>query len=99
MKNIPKLYDLTLEEINESLILEIIKLISIKREFVITPLSVLGITGFPIANQIDVLNNKAKTRKIKQILFDLSNKGFIEQRKSQQDYKGIKEIGYNFIKD
>ncbi len=97
MKNIAKLYDLSLLEINELLILEIIKSISAKREFVITPLSILGASGFPIANQTEVLNNKAKTRKIKQILIDLKDKGIIEQRKSKQDYLGIKEAAYNLI--
>ncbi|WP_299229675.1 hypothetical protein [uncultured Psychroserpens sp.] len=98
MKNIPKLYDLTIEEINELLILGIIKSISEKREFVITPLSILGASGFPIANQTEVLNNKAKTKKIKQILIDLKDKGLIEQRKSKQDYLGIKETAYNLLK-
>jgi len=98
MKNIPKLYDLSLEEINEPLILELIKLISEKREFVITPLNILGISGFPIANQTVLLNNKAKTKKIKRILMELKYKGIIEQRKSKQDYRGIKETAYNLIK-
>jgi len=98
MKNIPNLYNLSVEQINESVILGIIELITNKREFVITPLRILGVSGFPIANQTEVLNNKAKTKKIRQILIDLKDKGIIKQRKSKQDHLGIKETAYNLIK-
>ena len=97
MKDIPKLYNVTIEEINEPLILGIINIASLKKEFVITPLSILRASGFPISNQTEVLNNKAKTRKIKRILVDLKNKQIITKRKSKHDYLGIKETAYNFI--
>ncbi|RSK41301.1 hypothetical protein [Mangrovimonas spongiae] len=97
MKNIPKLYDVTLEEINETLILGIIKSISEKRKFVITPLNIMGESGFPIADQTEVLKNKAKRIKIKRILADLNTQGIIEKRVSKQDYLGMKETAYNLI--
>ncbi|MCL6273294.1 hypothetical protein M3P19_04695 [Muricauda sp. 2012CJ35-5] len=98
MKNLPKLYNIPLEEINEVLILKIIKSVTDNKELVITPLSVLGVTGFPIANQTEVLGNKPKIKKIKNILINLKNQGIIQQRKSKQDYKGIKETAYDLIK-
>lgn len=98
MRNLPKIYDLTLEEIDETLILKIIKKVIEKREFVITPISLMGITGFPIREQKEVLGNKRKIRKIKKILTDLAEQGILQKRKSSQDYLGIREVGYNFIK-
>lgn len=98
MKNLPKIYDLTLEEVDEDLVLGLIEKVSQKRQFVITPLSVLGVTGFPISEQEEVLGNKNMIRKIKGILSDLATQGILEQRESKQDFRGIKEIGYNLVK-
>ena len=97
MKDIPKLYSLSLSEIDEVLILEIVESVSSKREFVITPLSILGVSGFPIADQTEVLKNKPKIKKIKNILASLKTQGIVRQRKSKQDYKGIKETAYELI--
>lgn len=99
MKNLPKIYDLTLEEIDEPLILGVIEKVVQKRTFVITPLNILGVTGFPIREQNEVLSNKNKIRKIKGILLDLSKKGILKQRQSKQDHLGIKEVAYNLIND
>ncbi|TMM57854.1 hypothetical protein FEE95_00015 [Maribacter algarum] len=98
MGNQTKIYDLAPEEIDESIILKIIFDEVEKREFVITPLSVMGITGFPISEHKEILGNKQKIEKIKKILSDLSTKGILEKRKSKQDFRGIKEIGYNLVK-
>ena len=65
MQNIPKLYNLPIEQINETIILEIIKLVSNKRKFVITPLNILKVSGFPTLNQTELLKNKSKKRKNK----------------------------------
>ena len=95
MNNLPKLYNLNIEEINSDLITTIIECISEKRDFVITPSSILGVTGFPISDQTAISNNKNKVRKIKNILSELENSGYLTRRKSKQDFLGIKEVGYN----
>jgi len=40
-----------------------------------------------------------KKEKIKRILIELEIKGIIKQRKSKQDFLGIKETAYNLILD
>ncbi len=98
MKILPKIHDLTIEQINEGVVLTIIERAIQKRTFVITPLSIMGATGFPIQDQKEVLNNKRKVAKIKDILIDLSQKGILARRKSKQDFLGLKEVGYNYMR-
>jgi hypothetical protein len=93
-----KFYNLKANEITEEMVIEVIFKNIKKKNFVITPLSVLGLTGFPIKEHLEVLNNKAKTQQIKKILVALEVKGILIKRAAKQDFKGIREIGYDWIK-
>ncbi|PIF47169.1 hypothetical protein CLU96_4217 [Chryseobacterium sp. 52] len=53
--------------------------------------------GFPVAEHKFILENKTIIFKIKQILIELEKDGILAKRKSKQDFKGIKEIGYDYI--
>ena len=92
-----KFHELDFKKITETEVLEIIVENTKKRKFVITPLSILGLTGFPIAEQSKVLNNKDIIQKLKQILEDLETKKKLLRRKSKQGFKGIMEVGYDYV--
>ena len=93
----PKLHDTNIEDIDSDLILKIIEKACQKKEFIVTPLKILGVTGFPTQEQKLVLSNKDKIKKIKEILVGLESQGILEKRKSKQDHLGIKEVGYNYL--
>lgn len=40
---------------------------------------------------------KSTISKLKRILSDLNKEGILIKRKTKQDFKGIKEIGYDYI--
>lgn len=97
MKNLPKLYDLEYTDIDSKLILSIILATSKRKKIVVTPLSVLGVTGFPISDQTVVLKNKKKIRLIKDILSELEQSGYLKRRSSRQDFLGRKEVAYDLM--
>ena len=87
-----------MKKISEIKALEVIQQnVSMRDNFVITPLNILKSEGFPIGDQNFVLNNKDEIQKIKTLLVTLENEGLLAKRKSKQDYKGIKETAYNFV--
>lgn len=96
MKIEPNLLRTDIKDIDLKLVIRIIKMAKTKRNFVITPINILRITGFPTSNQEIILNNRKKIKKIKQILAELSDLGMISERKSMQDHLGIKEKAYDY---
>ncbi|AZA63423.1 hypothetical protein EG345_00905 [Chryseobacterium carnipullorum] len=63
----------------------------------VTPVSILKKFGFPVSEHHFLLENKALILKLKYILEELNEDGILIQRESKQDFKGLKEIGYDFI--
>lgn len=86
-----------LEELDKIKILELLKLQMSKKKFVVTPISILKKCGFPVSEHHFLLENKAVILTLKYILKELSEDGILIQRESKQDFKGVKEIGYDFI--
>jgi hypothetical protein len=87
-----------MKAIDEINVFEVIQQNVAKRnEFVITPLNILKLEGFPISDQNFVLNNKVGVQKIKSLLVSLEKEGWLTKRKSKQDFKGIKETAFNFV--
>ena len=53
--------------------------------------------GFPVSEHKFMLENKSTILKLKKVLSKLNEEGILSQRKSKQDFKGIKEIGYDYV--
>ncbi|MGG7551800.1 hypothetical protein ACQ7CX_14370 [Chryseobacterium arthrosphaerae] len=88
---------ITLDEIDETKIIECLRNQSIKNNIVITPISILKSFGYPVSDHAFLLENKSTISKLKRILSDLNKEGVLIKRKTKQDFKGIKEIGYDYI--
>tara|TARA_R110001592_G_scaffold138699_1_gene358175 strand:+ start:479 stop:1000 length:522 start_codon:yes stop_codon:yes gene_type:complete len=86
--------ELTLE-ILETLIIE---LKTSNKKIVITPINLMKLNGAPVSDQTWLLNQKPRIKKLKTLLVELKENGVLEERKSKQDFLGIKEVGYNIIK-
>ncbi|MBT2620358.1 hypothetical protein [Chryseobacterium sp. ISL-6] len=86
-----------LEELDQVKITEFLKLHTSKNKFVITPSSILKNMGFPVSEHKFMLENKSTILKLKKILAKLNKEGVLSQRKLKQDFKGIKEIGYDYV--
>ncbi|GEM_PF-5252039 len=63
----------------------------------ITPLRILEKVGVPIANQVAQLRCKNQRLKIKRILFQLSESGYLKAEKVKHDTLGVKEDRYKLI--
>jgi len=86
-----------LEELDKSKVFELIRLQTNRKKFVITPISILKNFGFPVAEHKFLLENKSTISKLKLILFELNEEGFLIERASKQDFKGIKDKGYDYV--
>ncbi|MGE6394204.1 hypothetical protein [Chryseobacterium scophthalmum] len=53
--------------------------------------------GFPIVSHSFIIQNKSLLSNLKQILKELEEEGVLTKRESQQDFLGIKEVGYDYI--
>lgn len=85
-----------LEDISKSFVLALLSQDKSK-SFVITPISILKKIGFPVSDQNFILENKSVINKIKVLLKELEVEGILSKRLSKQDFKGIKETGYDLI--
>jgi len=83
--------ELTLE-ILEKLIIE---LKTSNKKIVLTPINLMRLNGAPVSDQTWLLNQKPRIKKLKKLLFELKEKGLLNERKSKQDFLGIKEVGYD----
>ena len=86
-----------LENIDKPKLLEFIETQSLKKKIVIPPISILKSFGFPVSEHNFLLENKSTISRLKQILLKLSKEGILIKRESKQDFKGTKEIGYDYI--
>ena len=96
MKKYPDLLSPSVNDITKALIEETLAVIRLnKNKTVITPLNLLGCNGAPIADNGCVLSQKRRRRKILLILKELEQDGVLIRRAAKQDFKGIKEVGYD----
>lgn len=68
------------------------------KEIIITPINLMRLNGAPVSDQTWLLNQKLRSKKLKRLLIQLKENRILEERKSKQDFKGIKETGYDIIK-
>lgn len=85
-----------LMEIDKSKIIDFLKEKQSKRIFVVTPINILSNLGFPVSEHTFIIENKSTLLKLKKILKELENEKILTRRASKQDFKGIKETGYDY---
>lgn len=85
-----------LAEIDKSKIIDFLKEKQSKKMFVITPINILSNLGFPVSEHSFILENKPVLSKLKKILKELDNEKILLKREAKQDFKGIKEIDYDY---
>ncbi len=73
----------------------IIELKNSDKKIVITPINLMKLNGAPVSDQTWLLNQKPRIKKLKKLLIELKENGVLNERKSKQDFLGIKEIGYD----
>jgi hypothetical protein len=87
---------MNIKELDKSKIIEILKEKQTKN-FVITPIKILKTLGFPVAEHQFIIENKLLISNLKLIFKELEKEGLLIERKSKQDFKGIKETAYDYI--
>ncbi|SNR14718.1 hypothetical protein [Tenacibaculum jejuense] len=75
----------------------IIELKNSDKKIVITPINLMKLNGAPVSDQTWLLNQKPRIKKLKKLLFELKENGLLKERKSKQDFLGIKEVGYDIV--
>lgn len=85
-----------LTEIDKSKIIDFLKEKQSKKMFVVTPINILSNLGFPVSEHTFFFENKQILSKLKKILKELENEKILSRREAKQDFKGIKEIGYDY---
>lgn len=68
------------------------------KKIVVTPINLMQLNGAPVSDQTWLLNQKPRVKKLKKLLVELKEKGILIERKSKQDFRGVKEIGYDIKK-
>ena len=76
----------------------IIELKNSDKKIIITPINLMKLNGAPVSDQTWLLNQKPRIKKLKKLLIDLKENGLLNERKSRQDFLGIKEVGYDIMK-
>lgn len=85
-----------LQDLDKSKIIELLKEKQAKKKFVVTPITILKDLGYPVSKNLFILENKVIIANLKQIFKELEKDGLLIKRESKQDFKGIKEIGYDY---
>ncbi len=75
----------------------IIELKDSDKNIVITPINLMKLNGAPVSDQTWLLNQKPRIKKLKKLLVELKENGILTERKSKQDFLGIKEVGYDIV--
>ncbi len=81
-------------ELLEKLIIEIK---NSDKKIVITPINLMKLNGAPVSDQTWLLSQKPRIKKLKKLLIELKENGLLNERKSKQDFLGIKEVGYDIV--
>lgn len=79
-------------ELLEKLIIEVKKS---DKKIVITPINLMKLNGAPVSDQTWLLNQKPRIKKLKRLLTELKENELLNERKSKQDFLGIKEVAYD----
>ena len=82
-------------ELLEQLIIEIK---TSYKQIVITPINLMKLNGAPVSDQTWLLNQKPRIQKLKKLLIELRDNGLLKERTAKQDFRGIKEVGYDIAK-
>jgi len=99
-QKIPNISTIKPEEITLELLkkmLDIIKNSNRNQKMVITPINLMILNGAPVADNDWILKQKIRIKKLKKILIELKEMDILAERESKQDFKGMKETGYNII--
>ena len=75
----------------------IIELKNSNKKIVVTPINLMKLNGAPVSDQTWLLNQKPRIKKLKKLLIELKENGLLNERKSKQDFLGIKEVGYDIV--
>lgn len=75
----------------------IIELKNSDKKIVVTPINLMKLNGAPVSDQTWLLNQKPRIKKLKKLLIELKENGLLNERKSKQDFLGIKEVGYDIV--
>ncbi|MFD2566897.1 hypothetical protein [Pseudotenacibaculum haliotis] len=67
------------------------------KKIVITPINLMKLNGAPVSDQSWLLNQKPRIKKLKKLLAELKENGILSERRSKQDFLGVKETGYNIV--
>lgn len=95
-KKYPDISRIPLEELTLDLVEEMIHAIKKhKNSVVITPIHLMKLNGVRVADNQWILSQKLRRKKLKLLLAQLAEKGILEEREWKQDFKGMKEVGYN----
>lgn len=87
------------EDLTIEILIELIEeLKRSNKEIVVTPINLMKLNGAPVSDQTWLLNQKSRIKKLKKFLIELKENGVLSERKLKQDFKGIKETGYDIIK-
>ncbi len=86
--------NLSLDQITEDWLIDLIHTEFIDTDSIITPLIILEKIGIPIKNQTKQLEKKKYSLKIRNLLKQLETDSVLEKKKSFHDTVGIKEVAY-----
>ncbi|MFC4634510.1 hypothetical protein ACFO3O_11365 [Dokdonia ponticola] len=75
----------------------IVELKNSDKKIVITPINLMKLNGAPVSDQTWLLNQKPRIKKLKKLLIELKENGLLNERKSKQDFLGMKEVGYDIV--
>lgn len=86
--------NLSLDQITEDWLIDLIHTEFMDTDSIITPLIILEKIGIPIKNQTKQLEKKKYSLKIKDLLKQLETDSVLEKKNSLHDTVGIKEVAY-----
>lgn len=97
-KKYTNLSRMTPKELSIELVSELIgELKKSNKKVVITPINLMRLNGAPVSDQTWLLKQKPRIKKLKKLLIELKETGILSERKSKQDFLGIKETGYDIV--
>ncbi|MFK7748023.1 MAG: hypothetical protein AB8B65_06520 [Kordia sp.] len=97
-KKYPNVSRIEHEELSVELLSELINALKKSdKRIVITPINLMKLNGAPVSDLTWLLSQKPRIKVLKKLLRELEKNGIIIERKSKQDFLGIKEIGYDIF--
>ncbi|WP_405562395.1 hypothetical protein [Polaribacter sp. Asnod6-C07] len=97
-KTYPNVTKIEHKELSLELLSELINTLkNSEKKIVITPINLMKLNGAPVSNQAWLLGQKQRIKVLKKLLRELEENGILTERKSKQDFLGIKEIGFDIV--